>query len=252
MRIAIGIEYDGTAYNGWQRQENGAGVQECIERALSSVANEKVSVQGAGRTDAGVHASAQVAHFDSASQRSERGWLLGANSTLPDDISLSWVQPVSDEFHARFSATSRSYRYEILNRLVRPALERKRAWWIYQPLDARLMNDAAQLLVGTHDYSAFRAAECQAKSAQREIYEISVIRRGDRLTLDIRANAFLHRMVRNIIGSLVAVGLGEQRPAWIADVLASRDRKCGGIGAPAHGLTLVGVRYPDHFELPRV
>ena len=239
MRIALGIEYDGTAYNGWQRQKTGIGVQQCVEDAIAEVANETVEVVCAGRTDTGVHASGQVAHFDTTSERSDRGWLLGINSNLPDDISVSWVRPVSDDFHARFSATARSYRYRILNRLVRSALFRHRAWWVHQALDA-----AAQLLVGEHDFSAFRAAGCQASTARREITQIEVHRDEDWITLEITANAFLQHMVRNITGTLVAIGTGEERVEWAGEVLASRDRKCGGVAAPPHGLTLVHVSYP--------
>lgn len=246
MRIAIGIEYDGTAYNGWQRQRSGVGVQERVEQALAAVANENVEVTCAGRTDTGVHATAQVGHFDTTAKRSERGWLLGANSNLPDDINVSWVQPVTDDFHARYSATSRSYRYRILNRLVRSALQRQRAWWVHQPLDAARMHEAAQALAGEHDFSAFRAAGCQASTAVREITSISVARDGDWLTLDVTANAFLQHMVRNITGTLVTVGMGEEPVDWVRDVLASRDRKRGGVAAPPHGLTLVRVTYPDN------
>ena len=246
MRIAIGIEYDGTAYNGWQRQRSGIGVQERVERALSDIANEPVDVTCAGRTDAGVHASAQVAHFDTLAERTTRGWLLGANSVLPDDINLTWVQRVSDDFHARFSATSRSYRYVILNRLARSALNRNRAWWLYQPLDDRAMHAAAQDLLGEHDFSAFRAAGCQASSPVRTITAISVRRDGDWLTVEVTANAFLQHMVRNITGTLVAIGEGERVAEWAGEVLESRDRKQGGMAAPAQGLTLVRVTYPDN------
>ena len=250
MRIAIGIEYDGTAYNGWQRQQNGDGVQEHVEKALSGVANEAIEVTCAGRTDSGVHASGQVAHFDSGSDRSDRAWLLGANSSLPDDIAVTWAQRVDEEFHARFSATSRSYRYLILNRIERSPLERKRAWWVYQPLDVPLMNEAAQALLGKHDFSAFRAAGCQASSPIRKIKTISIERDGDWLTLQITANAFLQRMVRNITGSLATVGLGEKPPQWLAEVLESKDRKRGGVAAPPHGLTLVHAEYPEEYGLP--
>ncbi len=250
MRIAIGIEYDGTAYNGWQRQKSGIGVQERVERAVSEVANEPVDVVCAGRTDTGVHAAGQVAHFDTAAERSERGWLLGVNSALPDDISLRWVRPVPGEFHARFSATARSYRYRILNRLVRSALDRHRAWWVHQPLAAERMHSAAQALVGEYDFSAFRAAGCQASSATREVVSVSVRRDDDDLLLDITANAFLQHMVRNITGSLVEIGSGERPVEWLAEVLASRDRRQAGMAAPPHGLTLVRVTYPDHFDLP--
>jgi len=250
MRLALGIEYDGTSYNGWQRQKTGSGVQQRVEKALSVVANHPVDVICAGRTDTGVHASGQVVHFDTDSQRSERGWLLGANTNLPEDVNVTWVAPVSDDFHARFSATSRSYQYKILNRLQRSALHRNRAWWVYEPLDAALMHDAAQQLVGEHDFSAFRAAACQASTAVRTISQISVSRSGDWLTLDVTANAFLQHMVRNITGTLATVGLGEQEVDWVAEVLESRDRKVGGIAAPPHGLTLVGVGYPESFGLP--
>ena len=250
MRIAIGIEYDGTAYNGWQRQRTGSGVQELIEKALSGVADETIKVTCAGRTDSGVHATGQVAHFDSQNKRSDRGWLLGANSSLPDDVAVTWARHVDEGFHARFSATSRSYRYLILNRPVRSALDRNRAWWVQLPLDVSLMNAAAQALVGKHDFSAFRAAACQASTPNREIMSIAIERDGDWLTVDLTANAFLQRMVRNITGTLVTVGLGEKPPQWLAEVLESKDRKRGGVAAPPHGLTLVRAQYPEEFELP--
>jgi tRNA pseudouridine38-40 synthase len=250
MRIAIGIEYDGTAYNGWQRQRSGLGVQERVEQAISRVADGPVEVTCAGRTDAGVHASGQVAHFDTVAERGERGWLLGANSNLPDDICVTWVKPVGDGFHARYSATARRYRYRILNRLVRSALHRRRAWWVHQDLDHRRMHDAAQALLGEHDFSAFRAAGCQASNAVREVIEIRVIRDGDWVVLDIAANAFLQHMVRNIAGTLVAIGRGDENVGWARRVLAGRDRTGAGMAAPPHGLTLVGVRYPDAFGIP--
>jgi len=250
MRVALGIEYDGTSYNGWQRQKTGLGVQQRVEEALSVVANHPVEIICAGRTDTGVHATDQVVHFDTDSQRSERGWLLGANTNLPDDINVGWVAPVTDEFHARFSATSRSYRYLILNRLQRSALHRHRAWWVYEPLDADRMHEAAQRLLGKHDFSAFRAAGCQANTPIRTMTHISVSRTGDRITLDVTANAFLQHMVRNIMGTVATVGLGEQSIEWMTEVLESRDRKAGGMAAPAHGLTLVGVEYPEEFAVP--
>jgi tRNA pseudouridine38-40 synthase len=221
MRIALGIEYDGTSYNGWQRQKTGLGVQQCLEEALSRVANERVEVVCAGRTDTGVHASGQVIHFDTESVRSERGWLLGANTNLPEDISVTWVKPVDKDFHARFSAVARRYRYLILNRLQRSALYRQRAWWVYEPLDETPMQAAAQLLLGEHDFSAFRAAACQANTAVRAITDLSISRTDDWLRIDVTANAFLMNMVRNIVGTLVP-----------------------------HGLTLVGVKYPDAFGVP--
>ena len=250
MRIAIGIEYDGTAYNGWQRQRTGLGVQERLEQAIAKVADEQVEVTCAGRTDTGVHASGQVAHFDTEAERSERSWLLGANTNLPDDICVTWVKPVSDDFHARFSATARRYRYRILNRLVRSALYRRRAWWVHQDLDHRRMHEAAQALLGEHDFSAFRAAGCQASSALREVTDISVAREGDWVLLDITANAFLQHMVRNIMGTLVAIGSGDEDVGWAATVLEGRDRTRAGMAAPPHGLTLVQVYYPDGFGIP--
>ena len=250
MRVALGIEYDGTSYNGWQRQRTGLGVQQRLEEALSIVANEHVEVVCAGRTDTGVHASGQVVHFDTDSERSERGWLLGANSNLPADVCVTWVKPVDEAFHARFSATSRSYRYRILNRLERSALHRHRAWWVYEPLDEKPMQAAAQRLLGQHDFSAFRAAACQANTSVREVTYIAVTRSGDWLTIDVTANAFLMNMVRNIVGTLAAIGQDEEAVEWISDVLEGRDRKAGGITAPPHGLTLVGVGYPESFRIP--
>ena len=250
MRVALGIEYDGTSYNGWQRQKNGIGVQQRLEEALAAVANDDVEVTCAGRTDTGVHASGQVVHFDTSAERSDRGWLLGANTNLPPDINVSWAKRVSEEFHARFSATGRSYRYVILNRLQRSALHRHRAWWVHQPLDERRMHAAAQQLVGEHDFSAYRAAGCQSGSPMREVTAITVSREGDWVFLDVSANAFLMHMVRNITGTLATIGQGEQRLDWALDVLESRDRKSGGVTAPPHGLTLVAVEYPADFAIP--
>ena len=250
MRIAIGVEYDGTAYNGWQRQQNGAGIQEKLEAAIAVVADHEVELSCAGRTDAGVHASGQVAHFDTQSGRSDRGWLLGVNSLLPDDVNLTWVRRVDPAFHARYSATARSYRYLILNQLVRSALFRHRAWWVHEPLDTDTMHAAAQRLVGEHDFSAFRAAGCQASSPVREIRSIEVRREASWVVLDVTANAFLQHMVRNITGSLAAVGAGRCSGDWLADVLDSRDRRRAGVAAPPQGLTLTGVTYPQAYGLP--
>jgi len=251
MRVALGIEYDGTAYVGWQRQKSGVGVQAIIEETLSQVANEPVAVVCAGRTDTGVHATGQVVHFDTNAERTDRGWLLGANSNLPDDINVAWAAHVSDDFHARFSATKRSYRYLILNRPYRSALLRNRVWWVHEPLDESLMQEAADYLVGRYDFSAFRAAGCQASSPVRDVSELSIQRHGEWLTITVRANAFLQHMVRNVTGTLVAIGRGEQAPAWAQSVLQGRDRRKGGIAAPAHGLTLIDVQYPDTFKLPQ-
>ncbi len=198
-----------------------------------------------------MHASGQVGHFDTIAERSDRGWLLGINSNLPEDVNVSWVRPVGGEFHARFSATARSYRYVILNRLVRSALARKRAWWVHQDLDVSRMHEAAQSLIGEHDFSAFRAAGCQASRPVREITSISVTREGDWITLDVTANAFLQHMVRNIAGTLAAIGCGDLEVSAIVDILESRDRTEGGIAAPPHGLTLVSVEYPKEFGIPQ-
>ncbi len=222
-------------------------MQERLEVALGEVADETIEVVCAGRTDTGVHASGQVVHFDTTSKRSDRGWLLGANTNLPDDISVQWAAHVSDEFHARYSATSRRYQYLILNRLQRSALYRHRAWWVHTPLDVNAMREAATALIGEHDFSAFRAAGCQSSTPVREIISLEVMRDGEWITIDVTANAFLQHMVRNIAGTLVAVGKGEEQAVWVADVLAGRDRKAGGMAAPPHGLTLVSVEYPAGF-----
>ena len=250
MRVALGLEYDGTAYNGWQRQHSGEGVQAPVESALAAVAAHPVEVTCAGRTDAGVHATGQVVHFDTESRRSDRGWVLGANSNLPDDISVLWAHEVGDDFHARYSATARSYRYLILNRLQRSALQRHRAWWMHQPLDADRMHRAAQVLVGEHDFSAFRAAGCQASTPMREVGSIAVSRDGHWIGIDITANAFLMHMVRNITGTLAAIGRGDEPESWLEAVLKGRDRCAAGVAAPAHGLTLVRVTYPPRFGIP--
>ena len=225
-------------------------MQQRVEEAVGGVADESVEVVCAGRTDTGVHASGQVVHFDTSSDRSERSWLLGVNSSLPDDISVTWAKPVRDDFHARYSAESRSYRYRILNRLQRSALYRERAWWVHRPLDDACMHNAAQRLLGEHDFSAFRAAGCQSTTAVREIKNIEVNRDGDWVVLDVTANAFLQHMVRNITGTLVEVGCGDRDDAWISGLLDSRDRTAGGVAAPAHGLILVRVAYPGSFSIP--
>ena len=249
-RIALGIEYDGTAFAGWQSQSHSMGIQTVVETALAHVADHPVAVVAAGRTDAGVHATAQVAHFDVTVERSERAWVLGANTHLRGAISLLWARPVSPDFHARFSALARSYRYVIRNRAERPALDRYRACWVRESLDATLMHAAAQALVGVHDFSSFRAAQCQSRSPIRDLQKIEVTRHEDLLTIDVTANAFLHHMVRNIAGVLVAVGRGKQPARWVREVLELRDRRQGGVTAPPQGLYLVGVRYPPEFDLP--
>ncbi|HUQ12426.1 MAG TPA: tRNA pseudouridine(38-40) synthase TruA [Steroidobacteraceae bacterium] len=249
-RFAAGLEYVGSAYSGWQFQPGLNTVQDTIQRALARVADSPIATVCAGRTDAGVHANAQVLHFDSEAQRSERAWRLGANTYLPNDVSVLWVREVPGQFHARFSATARSYRYLILNRDSRPGLDSGRATWERRPLDHALMNECAQVLVGEHDFSAFRAIECQAKSPMRKVEQVSVRRNGDWVSLDITANAFLHHMVRNVAGLLMSVGEGDSPPERVAAVLASRDRKTNAATAPPDGLYLAGVRYPAEFGLP--
>ena len=251
MRIAVGIEYDGSAYAGWQSQPSAPSIQQVTERALSRIAAAPVTLICAGRTDAGVHACGQVAHFETLAQRSSRAWLLGANSELPADVSLTWVTPVPAHFHARYSAEARTYRYVILNRPARSALSAARAAWIHRPLDHTLMAQAAQGLVGEHDFSAFRAAECQAKSPVRRLEGLSVERRGDWLLIEATANAFLHHMVRNIAGLLIAIGRGDAPVGWAQQVLLGRDRTRSAATAPAAGLYLLAVRYPAAFALPQ-
>ncbi|MEM7278333.1 MAG: tRNA pseudouridine(38-40) synthase TruA [Pseudomonadota bacterium] len=250
MRIAMGIEYEGTQYMGWQRQRHGPSVQGSLETALSSVANEPIEVTCAGRTDTGVHGLGQVVHFDTAAKRSDRGWLLGVNSALPDDVSVSWVKPVSDEFHARFSAVSRSYRYVILNRPVRSALAFHRAFVVHDKLDTDPMNSAVAHLLGEHDFSSFRAAGCQAAHANRCVLALEVSRQDDWVFIDIKANAFLQHMVRNITGLLVSIGRGDLAVDAAASILATKDRTQAPFAAPSKGLYFVGVEYPASFDLP--
>jgi tRNA pseudouridine38-40 synthase len=247
-RIAIGVEYDGTAYRGWQAQPHAPSVQQRLNEAVSVVSDEQVTCVGAGRTDTGVHASGQVAHFDTRAERTRRSWVLGINANLPDDISVFNVWAVSQDFHARYSAVGRAYRYVILNRPVRSALARNRAWWVHRHLDAAAMRCAATCLLGEHDFSSFRAAECQAHSAIRELRTLAVVRDGERITIDCEANAFLHHMVRNIVGSLVRIGSGEADAAWLEDLLQRRDRRLAGVTAPASGLTLTRVEFPAPYE----
>lgn len=251
MRIALGIEYDGTEFLGWQRLAHGRSVQGVVEAALTRVAAHPVAVTCAGRTDAGVHARCQVVHFDSDAVRSERAWVLGANSNLPRDVAVLWARPVADAFHARFCAHSRRYRYTILNRPVRAALDARRMAWERVPLDAEAMHVAAQALLGENDFSAFRTAQCQARTPMRNVHWIRVQRRGAVVTVDIGANAFLHHMVRNIVGSLLRIGRGAEAPEWLAGVLAGQDRRAAGMTAAARGLYLSEVHYPDHLEIPR-
>ena len=243
-RLAVGLEYDGSGLHGWQSQSASPNVQDAVNRALSRVADEQVRCMGAGRTDAGVHAIEQVAHFETSARRSRRDWLFGANTYLPDDINLLWVREVAGEFHARHSALSRTYAYLILNRSVRSALERNRAWLIRDPLDDKAMDRAAQVLAGEHNFSSFRAAHCQARSPVRRVMDIWVRREGQRVWVVCRANGFLQRMVRNIAGSLALVGRGRETAAWFARILEARSREAAGPAAPPQGLYLQRIEYP--------
>ncbi|MBA1202176.1 tRNA pseudouridine(38-40) synthase TruA [Pseudomonas capeferrum] len=250
-RIALGVEYKGARYRGWQRQSSGVpSVQQKLEEALSRVADSPITVLCAGRTDAGVHASGQVVHFDTQAIRDERAWTMGTNFNLPHDISVAWAQAVPQHFHARFKAMARRYRYVIYNDPVRPAHLGEEVTWNHRPLDIERMAEAAEVLLGTHDFSAFRASQCQAKSPVKHIYHLRVTRHGRMIVLDIRATAFLHHMVRNIAGVLMAIGSGERPVAWIREVLEGRDRRHGGVTAHPYGLYLVQVEYPEEFVLP--
>lgn len=250
MRIALGIEYDGTDFSGWQRLTERPSVQAAVEQALSMVAAHPVELTCAGRTDAGVHGRCQVVHFDSAAEREMRGWVLGACSNLPTSVAVLWAQPVPDSFHARYAARSRRYRYRILNRPVRAALDARYVTWERLPLDADRMQVAMQSLLGEHDFSAFRALSCQAAHPRRRVLAASVRRDGQYVLVDIEANAFLHHMVRNIVGSLLLIGRDEQPVEWMAELLAGRDREVAGPTAPASGLTFVGPRYERYWGLP--
>ena len=249
-RVALGIEYDGSAYSGWQLQSHARSVQGELQRALSRIADHDVQLTAAGRTDAGVHALMQVAHFDTRASRPAQAWVRGGSTESAPDVTILWARPVPESFHARFDAISRSYLYRILNRPARPALERSRACWLRRPLDAGTMHAAAQVLVGERDFSAFRAAECQSSTPVRRLISIGVERRGEVVEISVRANAFLHHMVRNIAGTLLAIGTGDRPVAWVADVLAARDRTLAGVTAPPQGLYFAGVEYPPEFGLP--
>lgn len=251
MRIALGIEYDGSDFSGWQYQSHSPSVQDCLEQALSKVADQPVRVMCAGRTDTGVHALGQVVHFDTEVQRDLRAWTLGANANLPKQVVVLWAQHVDDDFHARFSAHRRRYRYVIFNRPIRPTFLANRVAWEFRPLDVQRMQRASQHLLGEHDFSAYRAAGCQSKTPMREVTALQVQRKDDLVLIDIEANAFLHHMVRNIAGVLMTIGAGEQPVDWSHTVLISKDRCSAGTTAPAAGLYFVEVDYRPAYDLPR-
>ena len=250
MRYALGIEYDGKNYCGWQRQNNVITVQEKVEKALSIIADEPIEVVCAGRTDTGVNATNQVIHFDTSKQRRDIAWSLGVNTHLPSDIAVAWVKPVSDDFHARFSATARNYRYIIYNKPLRSAILSHGISHIHHALDERLMQQGADYLIGKHDFTSFRTVHCQSHSAIRTIKHCTLTRQGDYIVVDIKANAFLHHMVRNIVGSLMRVGQSQEDPSWIKEVLLAKNRCVAGVTAPPEGLYFVDVDYPEEFDLP--
>jgi len=249
-RIALGLEYDGSRFLGWQKQPGRGSVQDALESALSAVADRPVSVTCAGRTDRGVHALAQVVHFDTEAKRPDSAWMRGVNALLPEAVAVLWSQRVSAEFHARYAARSRTYRYLLVNRPVRPALAARYAGWYHAPLDIAPMREAAAQLLGEHDFSAFRAAECQAKSPVRTLHAIQIERYGERIEFSLRANAWLQHMVRNIVGTLVYVGAGKQPAAWVKGLLDARDRARAAPTFASEGLYLEAVEYEPKWDLP--
>ena len=253
IRIATGIEYDGSMFNGWQKQSSPMldTVQSELERALSQIANTQITTICAGRTDAGVHATCQVAHFDSPIDRPEKAWTRGVNSLLPSSVRVLWARNVNQQFHARFSATARRYQYVFYQRKTASAIMKSRATHVVKPLDVNAMNRAAQYLLGEQDFSVFRAAGCQAKSPFRRITMAAVSKRNGFIVFDIQANAFLQHMVRNIAGVLLEIGQGGRDPDWINELIACRDRPQGGLTAAPDGLYLTGVAYPSDFSLPQ-
>jgi tRNA pseudouridine38-40 synthase len=249
MKFAAIIEYDGSQFCGWQRQPHAPSVQQQVEQAISTVADVEVGVVCAGRTDTGVHALGQVIHFETHARRTLRSWLLGINANLPPTIVVKSIIPVDDDFHARFSARSRTYRYVIINEPVRSALLANRATWERLPLDEWLMQQAAQHLVGEHDFTSYRALGCQAKSPVRQISYLSVERQGSLVSIEVSANGFLHHMVRNLAGVLMSIGKKEHTPSWARQVLEVRDRACGGITAPPQGLYFIKVEYDPRYSI---
>ena len=250
MRYAMALEYDGSPFMGWQKHQTGPTIQTAVEQALSFVADAPIEVVCSGRTDARVSARCQLVHFDSEADRQPRGWLMGTNTQLPDAIRALWLQPVSDDFHARYSARARRYRYSLLIRPVKPAINRQFLSWSREELDATLMHEAAQKILGEQDFSAFRTVQCQAKHPNRNLHRLDVSREGDTIYFDVQANAFLHHMVRNLVGSLLLIGKGEQPVDWMKTLLDGRDRTVAGPTAPAEGLMFLGALYPPEWGLP--
>lgn len=251
MRLALGLAYEGTGFPGWQTQPGGQAVQDVLEASLSTMAGHRVQTICAGRTDAGVHALAQVVHFDTQAERPLTAWVRGTNARLPGTVTVQWAQPVGDDFHARFGALSRSYRYLIRCAPVPHPLWRTRAGWVFRPLSLQAMREAAGHLIGTHDFSSFRSSQCQARSPVRAMSDVRIDQRGDFIELTLTANAFLHHMVRNIVGALVDVGVGRRPSHWLAELLAARRRELASPTFAACGLYLAGVRYEPRHDLPQ-
>ncbi|MEI7429515.1 MAG: tRNA pseudouridine(38-40) synthase TruA [Betaproteobacteria bacterium] len=250
MRIALGVEYDGSAFHGWQIQPQGNTVQDALQAALARIAGHPVAVVCAGRTDAGVHATGQVVHFEAPANRPLTAWVRGVNTFLPSTVSVRWAHPVAESFHARFSAYGRCYRYLLLNRPQRPGVGHGRVGWYHHPLDAAVMQQAAAQLVGEHDFSSFRAADCQAKTPVKLMRRAEVRQAGELIVFDFEASAFLHHMVRNLVGSLVYIGQGKHPPEWMGQLLENADRRLAAPSFSAAGLYLVGVNYESHWGLP--
>lgn len=252
MRYALAVEYDGTDFHGWQKQQAVPSVQAELELAIAQVAAHPITTICAGRTDKGVHALQQIIHFDSTAIRTDYAWIKGINRYLPPTISVHWIKSVTEDFHARYTATARRYIYVMHCSPIRPSLTRERVTWIYRPLNIAAMRVAASYLLGEHDFSSFRGADCQALTTQRTVYHLELIEQGPLLMLDIKANAFLHHMVRNIAGSLIAVGLEAKKPVWMQEVLLACDRRAAATTAPPQGLYFIGVDYPAEFQLPQL
>jgi len=251
MRIALGVEYDGSPYSGWQSQPDVANVQDTLQTALGAIAGETISVHAAGRTDTGVHALEQVVHFDTRIERPLSAWVRGANALLPPSIAVLWAHPVPDGFHARFSAQARSYRYLLINRPSRTAVQHGKAGWFHMPLDVDQMRRAALHLLGEHDFSAFRSSECQAKTPVKNLAQIDIVKHGDMIVFDLAADAFLHHMVRNIVGCLVYIGKGKHPPQWMKTVLDSGSRIQAAPTFAPDGLYLRRVTYDSKWGLPQ-
>lgn len=251
MRIALGVEYNGHGYHGWQSQTTTSHtLQETIEKALSAVANEPIELFCAGRTDANVHATGQVVHFDTRAKRHIDAWIWGTNANLPASIAIRWARVVDFHFHARFTATARRYSYVIYNHPIRPAILSSRATWHYYPLDIERMREAAKYLMGEQDFSSFRSSRCNSKSPMRNVTDFAIRRHEDFIVIDIEANAFLHHMVRNMAGTLMKVGTGSREPSWVKEVLAAKSRSAAAETAPPDGLYLTNVIYPEPYIFP--